>query len=168
MTRIVHRGPSGSSWDACSGIVPAVRLEESPRGARTVADLLADARSQLRRLTPLEAHCACADGARLVDIRSEAERLQHGTVPGAHFIPRNALEKRLDPHCGLADTEVAGGAARVILFCQDGFQSSLAAATVRQFGIDATDIIDGFTAWHAAGLPVAAVSGDELQGSVLA
>jgi rhodanese-related sulfurtransferase len=148
--------------------VPAVRSEESARGARTVVDLLADARSQLRRLTPFEAHSARADGARMVDIRSEAERLQHGTVPGTHFIPRNLLEKRLDPHCVDCATELAEGGSRVILFCQDGFQSSLAAATVRQFGIDATDIIDGFAAWRAAGLPVAAVSREELEGSVLA
>ncbi len=148
--------------------MPAVRFEESARGARTVVGLLADARSQLRRLTPFEAHSARADGARLVDIRSEADRLQHGTVPGAHFIPRNVLEKRLDPHCVDYATEVAEGGARVILFCQDGCQSSLAAATVRQFGIDATDIMDGFAAWRAAGLPVAAVSREELGGSVLA
>jgi rhodanese-related sulfurtransferase len=145
-----------------------VQLEEGARGARTVAELLADARSQLRRLTPFEAHCACADGARLVDIRSEADRRRHGTIPGAHFIPRNVLEQRLDPHCVRCETEIAEGGARVVLFCQDGFQSSLAAATVRQFGIDATDIIDGFAAWHAAGLPVAAATLEELGGSVLA
>lgn len=147
---------------------PAVRFEESARGARTVADLLADARSELRRLTPFEAHSARADGARLVDIRSEADRLRHGTVPGAHFIPRNVLEQRLDPHSVHCASEVAEGGTRVILFCQDGFQSSLAAATVRQFGIDATYIIDGFAAWSAAGLPVAAVSREELEGSVVA
>ena len=145
-----------------------MQSEEGALGARTVAALLADARSQLRRLTPFEAHCACADGARLVDIRPDADRRLHGTVPGAHVIPRNVLEQRLDPHCVQCDTEIAEGGARVILFCEDGFQSSLAAATVRRFGIDATDIIDGFAAWRAAGLPVAAATIEELGDSVVA
>jgi rhodanese-related sulfurtransferase len=42
----------------------------------------------------------------------------------------------------------------VIVLCDEGFQSSLAAATLRRFGLDAADVIGGFRAWRAAGLPV--------------
>jgi rhodanese-related sulfurtransferase len=136
-----------------------------PSRLRTARDLLVEARGQLRRLTPFEAHSAHADGARMIDIRSESERADEGVIPDTHFIPRNLLEWRLDPHSPRRDPEIANGHARLILFCQDGYQSSLAAATVRQFGIDATDIIDGFAAWRAAGLPVAAATVAELKGS---
>jgi rhodanese-related sulfurtransferase len=132
--------------------------EELAHPVRTINDLLADARRHLRRLTPLEAYCACADGAHLVDIRSRRLRREHGVILGAHYIHRNLLEWRLDPHSPDRDPRIAYHGSRVILFCQEGHQSSLAAAAVRQFGIDATDVIDGFAAWRAAGLPTLADS----------
>jgi len=127
--------------------------EELAHPVRRINDLLAHARSHLRRLTPLEAYCACADGAHLVDMRSHGQRHEHGVILGAHYMHREAVERRLDPRSPDCDPVLAYPGSRVILFCQEGQQSSLAAATLREFGIDATDVIDGYAAWQAAGLP---------------
>jgi rhodanese-related sulfurtransferase len=69
-------------------------------------------------------------------------------------IPRNVLEWRLDPSCEHRDPELAVSDRLVILICNEGYQSSLAAATLRRFGVDATDVAGGAQAWIAAGLPV--------------
>jgi rhodanese-related sulfurtransferase len=122
------------------------------RAPASVDQLLATARALLERVTPAEAHAAMRDGAVLVDIRADSQRACDGLVPGARFIPRNVLEWRLDPVC---DPELARRDARIMLLCDEGYQSSLAAATIRAFGVaGATDVIGGFQAWRAAGLPV--------------
>jgi rhodanese-related sulfurtransferase len=122
---------------------------------KTVEDLLAEARSELSRLEPVEASSALASGALLVDIRAESQRERDGVVPGAVFIPRNVLEWRCDPHSAWRDERVADPSGRLIVMCDEGFQSSLAAATLRQLGLEqASDMIGGFQAWRAAGLPV--------------
>jgi rhodanese-related sulfurtransferase len=118
--------------------------------------LLAEARRDLVRLTPIEAEKAMASGALLVDIRSETQRASDGEIPGAKFIPRNVLEWRLDPACEARDPELASHDRELIVFCNEGYQSSLAAATIRRMGIDATDLIGGFQAWRDAGLEVVA------------
>jgi len=121
----------------------------------SVDELLAAARARLARLTPVAALAAMRTGAVLVDIRSDSQRMRDGHVPGAHFIARNVLEWRLDPACPHRDRELAQSDARLLLLCDEGYQSSLAAATIRSFGIaGATDVIGGFQAWRAAGLPV--------------
>jgi rhodanese-related sulfurtransferase len=121
----------------------------------TVEQLLVDARSGLRRLTCAEALTEMAHGLRLVDIRSNAERVADGLIPGAVHVPRNVLEWRLDPACPYRDPELGRRDARIALICNQGYQSSLAAATVARFGLaEVTDVIGGFQAWRAAGLPV--------------
>ena len=120
----------------------------------TVDDLLAEARARLARLSPADAHTAAGAGAVLVDIRSDTQRARDGTVPGAKFIARNVLEWRLDPSCPHRDPDVARRDIRLILICDEGYQSSLAAATLIRFGLDATDVVGGFQAWREAGLPV--------------
>jgi rhodanese-related sulfurtransferase len=120
----------------------------------TVDDLLTEARARLARLSPADAHAATRAGAVLVDIRSDTQRARDGEVPGATFIARNVLEWRLDPSCPHRDPDVARRDIRLILICNEGYQSSLAAATLIRFGLDATDVIGGFQAWRAAGLPV--------------
>ena len=121
----------------------------------SVEQLLADARAGLKRLTPEQAHAAMTAGALLVDIRSDSQRARDGLIPGARFVPRNVLEWRLDPGCPHRDPELGRREARVVLLCDEGYQSSLAAGTVRSFGVSAaTDVIGGFRAWRAAGLPV--------------
>jgi rhodanese-related sulfurtransferase len=121
----------------------------------TANELLTQARAKLRRLTPRETQARMADGLRLVDIRSDAQRDADGLIPGAVYVPRNVLEWRLDPACRHRDPELARANARVALICDEGYQSSLAAATIARFGLaEVTDVVGGFRAWRAAGLPV--------------
>jgi rhodanese-related sulfurtransferase len=120
----------------------------------TVAQLLEAAREGLPRLSPEQAHEAVRAGAALVDIRSDEQRHQDGEIACATCIPRNVLEWRLDPACPHRDRELARRDRIVIVVCDEGYQSSLAAATLRRFGLDAADVIGGFQAWRAAGLPV--------------
>src|SRR4051812_27110010 len=122
----------------------------------TVEDLLRRARERLDRLTPGETLAALREGAVLVDIRSEVQRATDGVVPQAVFVPRNVLEWRLDPDSGAANPVLAGLDARLVVMCDEGYQSSLAAATLQDLGFEAaTDLIGGFQAWRASGLPVA-------------
>jgi rhodanese-related sulfurtransferase len=120
----------------------------------TVEELLAEARARLTRLSPAEAYQAAGAGAVLIDIRSESQRSRDGLLPGAKFIPRNVLEWRLDPSSPYRDGTCARKDLRLVLICDEGYQSSLAAATVTRFGLNATDVQGGFRAWRAAGLPV--------------
>lgn len=121
----------------------------------TVEQLLDDARRRLRRLTPHEALAASRRGALLVDIRSDSQRKRDGIVPGARLVARNVLEWRFDPACPHRDPTLARPRARIILLCDEGFQSSLAAATLQRLGLRrASDVIGGFQAWRSAGLPV--------------
>ena len=122
--------------------------------AASVEALLAAARQRLRRLSPSETLEAMANGAALVDIRADSQRAADGLVPGARFIPRNVLEWRLDPASADGDPALAKAGARIVVLCDEGYQSSLAAATLCDFGLDATDVIGGFQAWRARGLPV--------------
>ena len=120
-----------------------------------IEQLLAEARRKLDRLTPEEVSRALGDGAFLVDIRSETRRATDGTVPGAIFIPRNVLEWRLDPSSAWRNPELARADALMVVMCDEGYQSSLAAATLQELGLSrATDLQGGFQAWRSAGLPV--------------
>jgi rhodanese-related sulfurtransferase len=119
-----------------------------------VEDLLKEARRGLDRVSPAEAQAAAEDGALLIDIRSESQRGRDGEVPGAHVVARNVLEWRLDPASADRDPALARRDRRVILMCDEGYQSSLAAATLKRFDLDASDVVGGFQAWRAAGLPV--------------
>jgi len=120
---------------------------------RTIEQVLADARSRLERVTPERAHAEHAAGALLVDIRPSAQRAVEGEVPGAVVIERNVLEWRLDPASD-ARLPVASHGLRVIVLCSEGYTSSLAAAALQDLGIvGATDVVGGFVAWRAAGLP---------------
>ena len=115
--------------------------------------LLSAARARLDRLSPEDAAAEAADGAVLVDIRPAAQRAEHGEVPGALVVERNVLEWRFDPTSDAA-LPVADDDLRVIVLCQEGYTSSLAAAALRDVGVHrATDVVGGFAAWGAAGLP---------------
>ena len=122
----------------------------------TVHDLLAEARATLERVTPAEAHAAARDrGAVLVDIRGSEQRAEQGLVPGAVWFQRNVLEWRVDPDSDASDARVADLDSELILFCFEGYASSLAAATLQRLGFTrATDMAGGFQAWAAAGLTV--------------
>ncbi len=119
-----------------------------------VDDLLAEARGSLRRVAPTEAYRELSEGASLVDIRTESQIAGDGAIPGARLVARNVLEWRLDPCSAHRLEDLARPGTRVIVVCDGGFQSSLAAATLRRLGLDATDVEGGFQAWCEAGLPV--------------
>ena len=128
----------------------------------TIDQLLADARRGLVRMEPDAASDAMAGGATLIDIRSEAQIAQDGVVPGALRIRRNVLEWRLDPDSGHRHPQAPGLEDQLIVMCDAGYASSLAAATLQQLGFaNATDLAGGFQAWRGAGLPVEPVDSAE-------
>ncbi len=125
-----------------------------PPGAQTIDEVLASARARLSRLSPAQARQAAAAGALLVDIRPQAQRLAEGEIPGAVVIERNVLEWRFDP-LSANSLPVAGYDLQVVVFCSEGYTSSLAAASLLDLGLyRATDMAGGFRAWQADGLPV--------------
>jgi len=128
-----------------------------PPGASSIEDILGRARARLSRLEPLEAHKKAQAGqAVIVDIRPAAMRADEGEVPGSTIIEGNHLEWRLDPESDARLPWVDGYDHQVIVICQEGYTSSLAAAALHDLGLTrATDVIGGFHAWLAAGLPSA-------------
>ena len=135
-------------------------LLERPPGARSVDDLLADARSRITRVTPLEAAARVAAGAVLVDIRPAAQRAREGEVPGALIVERNVLEWRFDPSSDARLPQATGYDVDVVVLCSEGYTSSLAADALRSLGLtSASDVVGGFWAWVAAGLPTTPGSG---------
>ena len=121
---------------------------------KTIDELLAAARRRLRRVDPAGARAAVERGAVIVDIRADSQRARDGVIPGAHFVPRNVLEWRADPSSDWRDPVVSDPDRELIVMCNEGYQSSLVAATLQDLGLDATDLDGGFQAWRRAGLPV--------------
>jgi rhodanese-related sulfurtransferase len=128
--------------------------------AEKVEELLAQARAVLpHRLSPAEAFEAQGKGTLLIDIRGDDQRRAGGLIPGAVVVPRNVLEWRCDPASPWRHAAIGGWDQVVVLVCQEGFQSSLAAATLQRLGLrNATDLDGGFAAWKEAGLPVVPAS----------
>jgi rhodanese-related sulfurtransferase len=143
---------AGTAEGACG------RSGEGPgdgAGTRTVEQHLAAVRARLDRLTPRQAAEAVRAGALLVDIRYAALRDRDGTLPGAVIVERNELEWRLDPAGSHRIREATGHDLHVVVVCNEGYASSLAAASLHDLGLRrATDVEGGFQAWRAAGLPV--------------
>jgi rhodanese-related sulfurtransferase len=121
-----------------------------------IEETLARAWAGLIRLEPTEALAASrATGTYIVDIRPEFQRRAAGEAPGAIVIERNHLEWRLDPRSDARILEAVDASIRWIVLCEGGYASSLAADSLRQLGLlRSTDVIGGFQAWTAAGLPV--------------
>ncbi|GIH15763.1 rhodanese-like domain-containing protein [Rugosimonospora africana] len=126
-----------------------------PAGARGIDQILAEARSRLDRHDPLRAARARDAGAVLVDIRPAAQRDASGVIPGALVVERNVLEWRFDPASDARLPVADRYDLRVIVYCQEGYTSSLAAAALQDLGLRlATDLAGGIVAWQRAGLPV--------------
>ncbi|MFG1605443.1 rhodanese-like domain-containing protein [Actinoplanes sp. NPDC049265] len=139
MTAVLRTGPS---------------FVAPPPGSTGIDDLLAAARSRLHRLSAPETSAAVERGAVLIDIRPAAQRAEHGEIPGALIIERNVLEWRLDPRSDARLGFATHYDLEVIITCQEGYTSSLAAASLQDLGLRrATDLAGGFAAWKAAGLP---------------
>jgi rhodanese-related sulfurtransferase len=127
-----------------------------PAGARSIDEILTAARERLDRVTPLQAFAELGADAVLIDIRPAAQRAEHGEIPGSVVIERNHLEWRLDPGSDARLPWAAGYDVRPIVICNEGYTSSLAAAALHDLGLlRATDVIGGYQAWRAAGLPTA-------------
>ncbi|MER7399521.1 rhodanese-like domain-containing protein [Streptomyces sp. NPDC000151] len=120
-----------------------------------IDDLLAQARAELDRVEPHEAAAVQRDGGLLVDIRYAALRERDGTIPGALIVERNELEWRLDPTGDHRAPEATSRDLRIVVICNEGYASSLAAVSLRRLGLHrATDLTGGFQSWRTAGLPV--------------
>jgi len=131
------------------------RANTPPAGSRSIDEILAAARARLDRIQPVQAHRAQRTGAHLIDIRPAAQRQAHGEIPGAITIERNVLEWRLDPRSDARLPIADRYDLPVVIVCQEGYTSSLAAAALHDLGLHkATDMIGGFAAWAADGLPV--------------
>jgi len=127
-----------------------------------VDELLAAARERLgHRPSPEEALAAQREGALLVDIRPVEQRQRDGGVPGAVIIERNVLEWRLDPASHWRHAELTSADRPVIVLCNEGYQSSVAAAVLLDLGCTSvTDLDGGFQAWRSAGLPTVGAAPD--------
>jgi rhodanese-related sulfurtransferase/mannose-6-phosphate isomerase-like protein (cupin superfamily) len=125
-------------------------------GALSIEQVLSGARARLGRLSPEEAYEAMAKtGAILVDIRPESQRAIEGSLAGALVVERNVLEWRFDPASSTRLPVATDHDLQVIVFCSEGYTSSLAAASLQDLGLcRATDMVGGFHAWRATGLPI--------------
>ena len=133
-----------------------------PPGSRTIDELLASVRARIDRIHPREVPARTAAGALLVDTRPWEQRQRDGAVPGAVVIDRNVLEWRLDPASPDRIPQVTGYDLEVVVLCNEGYSSSLVADTLRALGLTrSVDVIGGFTAWRAAGLPTAPAVPDD-------
>ncbi len=149
-------------WETRLFSDPTETLSGRGRDAPTyvgVDDQLGDARSRLDRVSARGAYQEVLYGrAVLVDIRPAAQRAFEGEVAshlGPLVIERNVLEWRFDPQHD-ARLPIAAVDTRVLVLCQEGFTSALAADALLRLGVHrATDIVGGFRAWREAGLPVA-------------
>jgi rhodanese-related sulfurtransferase len=131
-------------------------VAERPAGARSIDEILASARAKLERVTPESAFDEHSAGAVLIDIRPAAQRAAAGEIPGSVVVERNHLEWRFDPASDARLPLVTGYHLRPIVICAEGYTSSLAAAALQDLGFSqATDVIGGYAAWTAAGLPTA-------------
>ncbi|UUU44533.1 rhodanese-like domain-containing protein [Streptomyces sp. NBC_00162] len=124
-----------------------------------IDELLERVRAGYTRVGPQEAYAASRTGALLVDIRYQALRDRDGLIPGALVVERNELEWRLDPQGSHRAPEAESHDLQVVVICNEGYASSLAAASLHALGLHrATDLTGGFQAWKSAGLPVATPS----------
>jgi rhodanese-related sulfurtransferase len=134
-----------------------------PPGARTIDELLATVRARIGRIHPAEVPARIAAGALLVDTRPWEQRCRDGVVPGAVVVDRNVLEWRLDPASPHRIPQVTGYDLEVVVLCNEGYSSSLVADTLRSLGLTRTvDVIGGFVAWVAAGLPTVRATEEDL------
>jgi rhodanese-related sulfurtransferase len=130
-----------------------VPAPSAPTSCR-IDQMVDKARSTLRRARPHEAASIWASGGLLVDIRPASQRAEFGEIPGAIVIERNVLEWRLDPTSPHRHEAVNAHDQYIVVLCQAGYASSLAAASLRQLGLsNATDVIGGYEAWALASLP---------------
>ena len=127
----------------------------APPGSRGIDEILAAARVRLHRLSPLDAFALQRNGGVLVDIRPHWQRKAEGGIPGTLVVERNHLEWRFDPRSDARLPIADRYDLPVVVVCSEGYTSSLAAAALQELGLwRATDLVGGYHAWVAEGLPV--------------
>jgi rhodanese-related sulfurtransferase len=127
-------------------------------GIVSLNELVAEAEAGIELLAPSAALEAMEAGAALVDIRSRDARREHGVVPGSVHIPRTVLEWRLEPGGDACTPHVDTRRQRVVLLCDHGCSTSLAALNLARMGVRAGHVVGGFAAWLESGLPVCAAA----------
>jgi rhodanese-related sulfurtransferase len=116
----------------------------------SIAKILAEARQSLLRVTPEQLSGERENGTLVIDIRPVEQRQRDGDLPGAIVIDRNVLEWRLDPSSEHRIPQVTGYDIRIVVVCNEGYSSSLAAAVLQKLGLHkAVDMIGGYQAWLA-------------------
>ncbi|MFE2524378.1 rhodanese-like domain-containing protein [Streptomyces sp. NPDC059382] len=126
-------------------------MSAAPEGIDALVDRL---RTTYTRVSPEQAHAASREGSLLVDIRYQALRERDGLIPGALVVERNELEWRLDPQGSHRLPEATSHDIEVVVICNEGYASTLAAVSLHALGLHrATDLTGGFQAWRSAGLP---------------
>jgi rhodanese-related sulfurtransferase len=156
-SRLVPREPaSGNSETLDQKRLVERRKTADRRGTLSIEQVLTAARARLQRLSADEAYKATGKiGAILVDIRPEDQRAIEGSIPGALVVERNVLEWRFDPASSARLQITTDHDIHVIVFCSEGYTSSLAARALQELGLwKATDMVGGFHGWRAAGLPI--------------
>ena len=136
---------SAPPWSAA----PPDALASPLVGERTIDDILAEARRRLpQRVRAEDLAAEVAAGALVVDTRSEAQRRRDGELPGALVVERNVLEWRLDPASPHRLADAGDRLRKVVVVCDEGYASSLAAASLQDLGlVNATDLEGGYQAW---------------------
>jgi len=125
----------------------------------TIHEQLASSRKRIDRLEPREALKAQADGAWILDTRDEADRRRDGVIPGSLHVPLSVLPWRVDPTAERTDERINDLNGHLVLVCNHGYSSSIAAAQLKDLGFTrVADVDGGFVSWAAAGLPVETVS----------
>lgn len=146
-------------WDIVRKTSHVVNPKTAPSGSRSIDDILGIARTRLERITPKQALSELHDltfplPVVIVDIRPAQQREEHGEIPDSLVVERNVLEWRFDPRSDARLSIADRYDLRILIFCQEGYASSLAAASLHDLGLlNATDIIGGYKAWKEAGLP---------------
>ncbi len=121
----------------------------------TIDDILAQARSRFTRVQPAEAYAEMHRGAIVIDLRCPSDRARTGAPPESISVPRTVLEWRVDPDSEWRDKRLTDLKARLILVCNDGYQSSLAVSSLMDLGFTrVTDVEGGVHAWAHAGVPL--------------
>jgi rhodanese-related sulfurtransferase len=133
-------------------------MHRTLREPRTIDAVLREAQSRLDRLSPADAWAAARTGdALIIDIRTPTDRMRDGVIPGSLHLPRTVLEWRVDPMSPSAHPSVGGHDRHLVIVCNEGFSSSLAAVALHELGFwRATDVVDGIRGWESAGLPLVA------------
>jgi rhodanese-related sulfurtransferase/mannose-6-phosphate isomerase-like protein (cupin superfamily) len=159
--RLVPREGAAGEGERLDEESPAPRKPANRSDALSIEQVLSAARAKLQRLSPDEAFEAVArTEAVLVDIRPEAQRAIEGSIAGALVVERNVLEWRFDPASSTRLPVATDHDLQVVVFCSEGYTSSLAAAALMELGLwRSTDVVGGFHAWRTLGLPIVPPSG---------